>query len=416
MSEPPCGYTHIGGQALVEGVMMRGKNSWALSVRDARGVLHTEDFPLPSADTAPAWQKWPLLRGVVSLGSSLALGMRALTLSATLASIGADDAEAEEPDEAATVAASAGESSPRTSSEADAEGLRGCGVSPADAATVATSSAGAKAPGTEVSEGVGGAQATEGQAPGTDVSEGAEGVARVRERAPSTPSQAVTPQTETPLSKGAIIGAVMVALVMAVLLFIVAPAALTNLIVGPADVHVFYWNLVDGLLRVAAFFGYVLLIGRLPDIHRVFAYHGAEHKTIHCLEHGEELSPENARRYSTQHLRCGTAFLLMVLVIAILIYTLIPIRLIALQLGITNSWLLLLVVVAIRLLLLPLIAGISYEITVKWAGQHEDNFLVRAIMWPGLQMQRLTTAEPTDDMLEAAIAATRAVQAAEAGE
>jgi uncharacterized protein YqhQ len=154
----------------------------------------------------------------------------------------------------------------------------------------------------------------------------------------------------------------------------------------------------------------------MPDIHRVFAYHGAEHKTIHCLEHGEELTPANAQRYSTQHLRCGTAFLLMVLVIAILIYTLVPIRLIAAQMGVTNSWLLLLVVVAIRLLLLPLIAGISYEITVKWAGRHEKSPLVRVIMWPGLQMQRLTTAEPSDDMVEAAIAATRAVQAAEAGQ
>jgi len=153
----------------------------------------------------------------------------------------------------------------------------------------------------------------------------------------------------------------------------------------------------------------------LPDIHRVFSYHGAEHKTIHCLEQGEELTPQNAQKYPTLHIRCGTAFLLMVMVIAILIYTLVPIKLIATQAGITNSWLLLLVAIAIRLLLLPVIAGISYEITVRWAGRHASNPLVRAVMWPGLQMQRLTTAEPTDDMLEAAIAATKAVQAAEAG-
>jgi len=327
-TDPPCGYTHIGGQALIEGVMMRGKNSWALAVRDARGVLHTEDYPLPLADETPAWQKWPLARGVVSLVSSLAIGIRALTISANLASIGADD----------KVALSAQE-------EEKAEALK---------------------------------------------------------------------ESEGQLSKGALVGAVLVALVMAVLLFIITPAAITNWVVGPADQRVFLWNLVDGLLRVLAFFGYVLIIGRTPDIHRVFAYHGAEHKTIHCLEHGEELTPANARNYTTLHLRCGTAFLLMVMVIAILIYTLVPIRLIATQLGLTNRWLLLLVAIVIRLLLLPLIAGISYEITVKWAGRHEGNPLVRAIMWPGLQMQRLTTAEPTDDMLEAAIAATKAVQAAEA--
>jgi len=324
--EPPCGYTHIGGQALIEGVMMRGKNNWALAVRDARGVLHTEDYPLPSAEATPAWKKWPLVRGVVSLVSSLAIGMRALTISANLASIGVDDGE-EKPGEKA--------SAPEES---------------------------------------------EGQ-----------------------------------LSKGALAGAIVVALAMAVLLFIVAPAAITNLIVGPADRQVFLWNLVDGLLRVMAFFGYVLIIGRLPDIHRVFSYHGAEHKTIHCLEQGEELTPQNAQKYPTLHIRCGTAFLLMVMVIAILIYTLVPIKLIATQAGITNSWLLLLVAIAIRLLLLPVIAGISYEITVRWAGRHASNPLVRAVMWPGLQMQRLTTAEPTDDMLEAAIAATKAVQAAEAG-
>ncbi|MCL2882559.1 MAG: DUF1385 domain-containing protein [Coriobacteriia bacterium] len=341
-SDAPCGYTHIGGQALIEGVMMRGTNNWALSVRDARGDLHTEDYPLPAAEATPAWQKWPLVRGVVSLVSSLTLGIRALTISANLASIGTEE-----------------EAAPAVQDPTDVPG----------------------APPASADEEAKALKDSEGQ-----------------------------------LSRGAMIAAILVALVMAVLLFIVAPAAITNFIVGPADRHVLLWNLVDGLLRVLAFFAYVLIIGRTPDIHRVFSYHGAEHKTIHCLEHGEELTPANAQKYSTQHIRCGTAFLLMVMVVAILIYTLVPIRFIAAQLGVTNRWLLLLLVIGIRLLFLPIIAGISYEITVKWAGRHEGNALVRAIMWPGLQMQRLTTAEPTDAMLEAAIAATKAVQAAEAAE
>ena len=367
---PPCGYTHIGGQALIEGVMMRGKNSWALSVRDARGTLHTEEYPLPADGATASWKKWPLIRGVVSLVSSLVVGVRALTISANLASIGMDDEQESE--------------------QALAEGN--------DSVGHAVHGAGNDSVGRDTH---GAPHVEPEQAAAADDVSSSDEEARALEDA------------KDQLSPAILIGTVVVALVMAVLLFIVAPAALTNLIVGSADKHVLLWNLVDGLLRVLAFFAYVLIIGRTPDIHRVFSYHGAEHKTIHCLEHGEELTPANAQKYTTLHLRCGTAFLLMVMVVAILIYTLVPIRLIATQLGITNSWLLLLVVIGIRLLFLPLIAGISYEITVKWAGNHEANPLVRVIMWPGLQMQRLTTAQPTDDMLEAAIAATKAVQAAE---
>ena len=376
-TEPPCGYTHIGGQALIEGVMMRGKNNWALSVRDARGVLHTEDYPLPPADKTPAWQKWPFVRGVVSLVSSLVLGIRALTISANLASIGLDDENND----------SVGHDTPT--------------APPQNATSVGGDALGA--PPLEPGENTDSVGRDTPTAP-----------PREPKQDPAAEEAQALKDSEGQLSKGALIGAIVVALVMAVVLFIVAPAALTNLIVGPADRAVLLWNLVDGLLRVLAFFGYVLIIGRTPDIHRVFSYHGAEHKTIHCLEHGEDLTPEAAQKYTTLHVRCGTAFLLMVMVIAILIYTLVPIKLIATELGVTNSWALLLIVIAIRLILLPVIAGISYEITVKWAGNHENNPLVRVIMWPGLQMQRLTTAEPSDDMLEAAIAATKAVQAAEA--
>jgi len=350
--------------------MMRGKNSWALSVRDARGTLHTEEYPLPADGATASWKKWPLIRGVVSLVSSLVVGVRALTISANLASIGMDDEQESE--------------------QALAEGN--------DSVGHAVHGAGNDSVGRDTH---GAPHVEPEQAAAADDVSSSDEEARALEDA------------KDQLSPAILIGTVVVALVMAVLLFIVAPAALTNLIVGSADKHVLLWNLVDGLLRVLAFFAYVLIIGRTPDIHRVFSYHGAEHKTIHCLEHGEELTPANAQKYTTLHLRCGTAFLLMVMVVAILIYTLVPIRLIATQLGITNSWLLLLVVIGIRLLFLPLIAGISYEITVKWAGNHEANPLVRVIMWPGLQMQRLTTAQPTDDMLEAAIAATKAVQAAE---
>ena len=140
----------------------------------------------------------------------------------------------------------------------------------------------------------------------------------------------------------------------------------------------------------------------------MFSYHGAEHKTIHCYEHGLELTPENARNFPRLHVRCGTAFLIMVMIIAILVYTIIPLNLLIEGWGISGPAAFALLIV-VRIALMPLIAGISYEITVKWAGSHPENPLVRVVLWPGMQMQRLTTNEPDDSMLECAIEAMRLV-------
>ena len=146
----------------------------------------------------------------------------------------------------------------------------------------------------------------------------------------------------------------------------------------------------------------------MPDIKRMFSYHGAEHKTIHCYEHGLELTPENARQFPCLHVRCGTAFLIMVMLIAIVVYTVIPLDGVIASLGITGAAAFALLLV-VRLVFLPVIAGISYEITVKWAGSHPENPLVKVVLWPGMQMQRLTTNEPDDSMLECAIAAMNLV-------
>lgn len=299
--------TSIGGQAVIEGVMMRGKYSWAVTARDAEGQLHSKEFDLASGAKKNAWMRWPIVRGVVALVESLILGTKALTISAELAGM------EEESDE------------------------------------------------------------------------------------------------EMPAL--AIAGSVLLGGLLSVLIFIVLPAFLTNLMVGPATENPIAWNAVDGVLRVFAFFIYIWLISFVPDIRRVFMYHGAEHKTIHTLEHGEELTVENARKYPTLHVRCGTAFLLVVMVMAILVFSLIPVKAIVTSIGLTNKYAVLGVVILSRILFMPLVAGLAYEITVKWAGSRADKKLVKFMLWPGLQLQRMTTIEPDDDMIEIAIASTRLVLA-----
>jgi len=195
---------------------------------------------------------------------------------------------------------------------------------------------------------------------------------------------------------------------LAILLFIVLPAVITNFIVSATE-RPFTWNIVDGILRVAAFFVYIWAISRMQDIQRVFAYHGAEHKTIHAYEHGLPLEASVIQSFSTKHMRCGTSFLLMVMVVAILVFSLFPVKAIAAQLGWTSPVAILGLLILSRLLLIPLVAGLAYEITVKWAGNHSDNPVVKAILWPGLQLQRMTTREPDESMIEVAVAAMQPI-------
>ena len=200
-----------------------------------------------------------------------------------------------------------------------------------------------------------------------------------------------------------------IGLILGVVLFVVLPAFLANAIVGEYDAHTFAWNIVDGIVRVAIFVFYIWLIGHMKDVRDMFGYHGAEHKTIHCFEHGLPLTAENARSFPRLHVRCGTAFLIMVMIIAIVVYTLTPLNALISAWGVPDGAPKLALVIVVRILLMPLIAGLSYEITVKWAGSHPDNPLVKVILWPGMQMQYLTTNEPDDGQIECAIAAMRLV-------
>lgn len=306
--------THVGGQALIEGVMMRGKSNWAVAVREPSGDIYREEHDLASARSGKSWLRWPIVRGCVAFVESLVLGYKALEI-AVLHAFG-DDAEE-------------------------------------------------------------------------------------------------SPQGEAPQERGfghkEMVVSMVFGLILGIMLFIVVPAVVTNLIVGEYDHATLAWNLVDGFLRVGVFVFYLWLIGRMKDVGRMFEYHGAEHKTIHCFEHGLPLTPGNARAFPRLHVRCGTAFLIMVMIIAILVYTILPINGLIAAWGVPDGAPKLMLVIVSRIVLMPLIAGISYEVTVKWAGTHPDNFLVKIVLWPGMQMQYLTTREPDDGQLECAIAAMKLV-------
>ena len=350
--------THIGGSALTEGVMMRGKLSWAVAVRESSGHIYVEEHELPDPAARPAWRRWPLVRGCVSFVESMALSFKAMNLAADHAY----DAEGETyasllaagrvPDAADPAAASGAAGSEPASDSGAAAGALGAAVEPA-----------------------------------------------------SAESGAMSPFL---MGVSAVLG-----VLLGAALFVVVPVFVANLLVGDyAPENAIRWNLVEACLRIAIFVAYIWAIGLMPDMRRVFGYHGAEHLCIHCFEHGLPLTPENARRFSRLHVRCGTAFLIMTMLVAIFVNTLVPVALWAEEWGLAGAGRTAFIA-ASRIVLLPLVAGLSYEVTVKWAGAHPELRLVRVVLWPGLQMQRLTTREPDDGMLECAIAALECVRSRE---
>ncbi|OFW71639.1 MAG: hypothetical protein A2Y55_08695 [Actinobacteria bacterium RBG_16_68_12] len=281
-----------GGQAVLEGVMMRSPSSWAVAVRTPEGDITEVVNEITSPMQRRRLWRLPVVRGVIALGESLAIGFRALAISANVAT-----------------------------QERDEHG-----------------------------------------------------------------------EIKTQISRGQIIFSFAIAIGFALMLFKVGPALLTNwLPIESTELFV----VVEGLIRVTVFIGYIALISLLPDLRRVFQYHGAEHKTINALESGAELTPETVQKFSLIHPRCGTAFLLWVMVIAIFVFAFVgrPVW----------YWLIL-----SRILLLPVIAGLAYEV-IRFAGKHQSNRLLMTLLAPGLWLQRLTTREPTDDQVEVSIRALRRV-------
>jgi uncharacterized protein YqhQ len=288
---------NVGGQAVLEGVMMRAPGNWAVAVRTPTGEIAQVARPIDSAMARHVVFRLPIIRGVMALGESLAIGFRALAISANYA--------------------------------------------------------------------------------------------QQKERDPDDESEE---EVETEISRGALIFAFVVAIGFALALFKVGPALITDSLPISSGG---WFVVVEGLIRVSIFIGYLALISLLPDLRRVFQYHAAEHKAINAYEAGEPLEPEVAQRYSLIHPRCGTAFLLWVMVIAVFVFAFFGRP--------TWYWL-----IATRILLLPVIAGLAYEL-IRFAGKHQNNRVVMTLLAPGLWLQRLTTREPTLDQLEVSIRALREV-------
>ena len=208
---------------------------------------------------------------------------------------------------------------------------------------------------------------------------------------------------EEELSKKEVVGTMVFGLVLAFLLFLAAPVLGTKgvgWLIGNSIDNPILFNLVEGAIRIGIFMLYLVGITAVSkDIKRFFAYHGAEHKAIKVYERGEELVPENARKLDTSHVRCGTSFILYVLVLSILVFSLLPI----------DWWV---EAVVSRVIVIPLVAGIGFEF-IMWSARNQDNSLVKALIWPGLQLQKLTTREPTDDQVEVAMASLKKVLAKE---
>ena len=310
-----CGFkTSIGGQALMEGILMRGVDKQSIVVRTPEGLVSKVE-PLKLVKDRYPILGWPIIRGVVNFVDSMAKGMKALTYSAQFL----PEEEQEEP------------------SKLDLWIEKKFGMEKAEKIVI--------------------------------------GVAMV------------------------------LGLALALGLFVVIPTALVGLIPGLRTGHDGLRTLLEGVVKMVIFFGYMAAVSRMKEIKRVFSYHGAEHKTIYCYEHGNELTVENVRKESRFHPRCGTSFLLVVIILSIFVFILVNAFL-----GVNNVFLRMLVKIA----LLPIVVALSYELN-RWLGRHDGLGISRVLSWPGRKLQHLTTCEPDDSMIEVAIEALKLVIPEEEG-
>lgn len=393
-AEDGANKTHVGGQALIEGVMMRGRYNWAAAVREPSGNIYIEEHDLASGKAKNKWLYWPVVRGCRAFVESLILGYKALEIAAMHAYGDEEEPGAKAEEVSANGAISKEDASVDESVAGETNGFswKNDFGNPDEAIDAL------------------GAQRSLDIVVETNAAEsGAVEPNAVEPGAAALESDETRDGDDGGFGKREMAISMVLGLLLGVGLFIVAPAFIANVLVGEYDDKTLLWNVVDGIVRIVVFVFYIWLIGRMQDIKRMFSYHGAEHKTIHCYEHGLPLTPENARSFPRLHVRCGTAFLIMVMIIAIFVYTITPLNGLIAAWGVPDGPAKLALVIVARILLMPVIAGISYEITVKWAGSHPENPLVKVVLWPGMQMQRLTTNEPDDEMLECAIAAMQRV-------
>ncbi len=375
----PVKKTSIGGQALMEGIMMRGPKTTAMAVRNPQGEIVLETFPTVGKER-PAICRWPIIRGVIGFIDSMTFGYKCLMRSAEIS--GLEELEAEmEKEKAEKKAAKKAE---KAAKKAAKKG---------EPAPVAV-----ETPVPEMVEAV------------PEVAEPAPEPTEMTEASDPVPEGTVDPQNsaaEAPAEKkkessfmmtAIMVVSVLFAVVIMIGLFFFLPSFLYKDVM---EAHIpnfpqnnrFLQSLCMTSIRMILLIGYMSLMLLMKDIRRTFQFHGAEHKTIFCYEHGKELTVENIRGERRFHPRCGTSFLVLMLLVSILIGFFIPATL--------NKWLL----TAIKLAIMPLVMGIGYEL-IKFCGRH-DNWLTRVIAAPGLWFQRITVLEPDDSMIECAIAAMK---------
>ena len=309
-TNPSCGFrTSIGGQALIEGILMRGVDKQAVVIRSQTGELITKVEPLHLLKDKHPIFGWPLIRGVVNFLDSMAHGMKAVTYSAQFL----PEEEQEEP---------------------------------------------------------------------------------------SKLDKWIEAHFSSEKAEKLIIGlAVVLGIGLAVGLFIFLPTLLVGLIPVLRHGHDSLRTLLEGILKLVIFLGYMAAVSHMKEMKRMWSYHGAEHKTIYCYEHGHELTVENVRKESRFHPRCGTSFLLVVVILSVFVFIVANAFL-----HVDNVFLRILV----KLALLPVVVSLSYELN-RWIGRHDDKAIAKILSWPGRQLQHLTTREPDDGMMEVAIEALKQV-------
>ncbi|MCW2960773.1 MAG: putative metal-dependent enzyme [Thermoleophilia bacterium] len=347
----------VGGQAVMDGVMMRGPHSWAVAIRLHDGTIAVKHRELVSFAAKRRWARLPLIRGVVALFESLIIGMRALFVSSEYAIENVEAKFAEE--EAANAAASPTAVAPTERSDEEEKELHR--VERAASLASATTAGAGPVP-----------------------------LPHNEDRPEPDPDK---------LGTGAIILAMAFAIGFSVVLFKIVPVTLVTFIPG-IDKGSWWFVIVEAGIKFALFCAYLLAVGQMADMKRVFEYHSAEHKAINALEHGIPLEPERVNEMSRIHVRCGTAFIVWLFIVGLLVFRVAQLTF----LQDAPRW----EIIASRPLLLPIIAGLSFEI-LRFAGRHADNGALRAILAPGLWFQRLTTRECTPEQCEVAIKSLQVV-------
>ncbi len=341
-------YSNIGGQAVMEGVMMRNGEKYAVAVRTADNEIIVKQEEYHSFIKNKKILSLPIIRGVFSFVDSLVLGMKTLMYSADFFAEETESELEERLDQEQKKAEKKAEKLKKQGKASEAEAL---------------------------------------------LKKAEEAAASERERLVKRASADTAPE-EKKEDNGVLMGfTVAFSIIISVGLFMMLPYFLSRVLHHVTSSETLI-SIAEAILRMAIFLGYILLISRMKEIQRTFMYHGAEHKCINCIEHGLELNVENVRKSSKEHKRCGTSFLLIVMVVSVIFFLFIRVN--------SPVWR-----IVIRLLLIPVIAGVSYEF-IRLAGRY-DNSLVNILSKPGLCLQGLTTKEPDDSMIEVGIAAVEAV-------